>query len=114
MQLLRLREKGIVTNWGGLLNFSPSGGGIIKEGDLLGTGAYLKFFDRQRQNYTVSMEFEMLRNFNNNYELLRYITNLWCYLQIENSYRCSQLTTWQEKTETNLHQVRGWKYWKQK
>ena len=50
---------------GGLLNFGPSGGG----------GAYLKFFDRQRQNYTMSMEFEMLRSYNNHYELLRYITN---------------------------------------
>ena len=40
-----------------------------------GGGAYLKFFDRQRQNYTMSMEFEMLRSCNNHYELLRYITN---------------------------------------
>ena len=46
-------------------------------------GAYLKFFVRQRQNYIMSMEFE----FNKNYELLRY------YLQIENSYRCSQIGT---------------------
>ena len=56
---------------GGLLNFGLSGGGLIREG----WGAYLKFFDRQRQNYTMSMEFEMLRSFNKNYELLRYITN---------------------------------------
>ena len=55
---------------GGLLNFGLSGGGLIREG-----GAYLKFFDRQRQNYTMSMEFEMLCSFNKNYELLRYITN---------------------------------------
>ena len=26
-------------------------------------GAYLKFFDRERQNYTMSMEFEMLHSF---------------------------------------------------
>ena len=37
--------------------------------------AYLNFFDRQRQNYTMSIEFEMLRSFNNNYELLHYVTN---------------------------------------
>ena len=52
---------------GGLLNFGPLEGA--------GGGAYLQFFDRQRQNYTMSMEFEMLRSFNNNNELLRYITN---------------------------------------
>ena len=33
---------------------------------LLERGAYLKFFDRQRQNDTISMEFEMLRSFNSN------------------------------------------------
>ena len=32
-----------------------------------GSGGFLKFFDRQRQSYTISMEFEMLRCFNNNY-----------------------------------------------
>ena len=37
-------------------------------------GAYLKFFDRERQNYTMSVEFEMLCRFNN-YELSRYIAN---------------------------------------
>ena len=47
------------------------GGGLLERG---GRG-YLKFFDRQRQNYTMPMEFEMLCSFNNNYELLRYITN---------------------------------------
>ena len=47
----------LVLHTRGLLNFGPSGGG--EEG-----GAYFKFFDRQRQN--VSMEFEMLRSFNNN------------------------------------------------
>ena len=26
-------------------------------------GTYLKFFDRQRQNYTISMDFEMLHSF---------------------------------------------------
>ena len=40
---------------GGGLNFGPSGEG----GGLLERAAYLKFFDRQRQNYTMSMEFEM-------------------------------------------------------
>ena len=47
---------------GGLLNFGPSRGG-----GLLEKGAYLKFFDRQRQNYTISMDFEMLHSFHNNY-----------------------------------------------
>ena len=42
---------------------------------VLENGVNLKFFDRQRQNYTMSKEFEMLRSFNNKYELLRYITN---------------------------------------
>ena len=50
----------------------PPGGG--EGGSLLERGACLQFFDRQRQNYTMSMEFEMSRSFNNNYELLRYIT----------------------------------------
>ena len=40
-------------------------GGLLERG-LFRRGAYLKFFDRQRQNYTMSMEFEMLRSFNNN------------------------------------------------
>ena len=53
---------------------SPLEGIFIREGGRGGT--YLKFFDRQRHNYTMSMEFEMLHSFNNNYELLRYITNL--------------------------------------
>ena len=53
---------------GGLLNFRPPEG-------MEGGGAYLKFFDRQRQNYTMSMEFEILRSFDNIYELLRYTTN---------------------------------------
>ena len=35
--------------------------------------AHLKFFDLD--SYTLSMEFEMLRSFNDNYDLLRYITN---------------------------------------
>ena len=60
---------------------------------LLKKGAYLKFSDRQRQNCAMSMEFEMLRSFNNNYELLRYIPNLQRYLHIENSYRYSQIRT---------------------
>ena len=38
---------------GGLLNFEHS--------DLERGGGYLQFFDRQRQNYTMSMDFEMLR-----------------------------------------------------
>ena len=42
----------------------------------LGGGAYLKFFDRQRQNHTMSMESKMLCSFNNNYELLHYTKNL--------------------------------------
>ena len=46
------------------------GGGLIRGG-----GAYLKFFDRQRQNYTMCVEFEILRSFDNNHELLRYTTN---------------------------------------
>ena len=53
----------------------------------------------------MSMEFEMLCSFNacNNYELLRYIINLQLYLQIKNSYWCSQIRTWHSgKTETNL------------
>ena len=49
-------------------------GGLLNLGRGRG-GAYLQFLDRQRQNYTMSMEFEMLRSFNNNNELLRYITN---------------------------------------
>ena len=52
---------------GGLLNLGRGRGG--------GGVAYLQFLDRQRQNYTMSMEFEMLCSFNNNNELLRYITN---------------------------------------
>ena len=40
-------------------------GGLLERG-LFRRGAYLKFYDRQRQNYTMSMEFEMLRSFNNN------------------------------------------------
>ena len=55
---------------------SPLEGIPIREGGRGGGGTYLKFFDRQRHNYTMSMEFEMLRSFNNNYKLLRYITNL--------------------------------------
>ena len=60
---------------GGLFNFGHSRPGV-GGGGFLERGAYLKFFDIQRQNYTMSMEFEMLHNFNNSYELLRYITNL--------------------------------------
>ena len=58
---------------GGLLNFEPSGRDLIRGGGggLLERRAHLRFFDRQRQNCTISMEFEMLRSFNNNYELLR-------------------------------------------
>ena len=54
----------------GLLNIvrSGGGGGPIREG-----GTYLEFFDRQRQTYAMSLEFEMLHSFNNNDELLRYI-----------------------------------------
>ena len=52
--------------WGPL-----EGGGTFK----LERGGYLKFFDRERQNYTMSVEFEMLCRFNNNYELSRYIAN---------------------------------------
>ena len=50
---------------GDLLNFGPSGGegGLIRDEGLYREGAYLKFFDRQRQNYTMSMEFEMLHSF---------------------------------------------------
>ena len=40
---------------------------------MIREGACLKFFDRQRQNYTMSLEFEMLGSFNNNHELLHYI-----------------------------------------
>ena len=52
----------------GLLNFGPYGGGSYYRGELIkeGEGAYLKFFDRQRQNYTISMKFGMLRSFNSN------------------------------------------------
>ena len=61
---------------GGLLNsVHLEGGGLIREGGLLERGAYLKFFDRKRQNYTMSIEFEMLCSFDNNYELLHYTTN---------------------------------------
>ena len=38
-------------------------------------GAYLKFFDRPRQNYVMSVEFGMSRSFNNKYVLLYYTTN---------------------------------------
>ena len=48
------------------------GGG---RGSLLERRAYFKFFERERQNYTMSMEFEMLRSFENNYELLHYTAN---------------------------------------
>ena len=60
--------------------FGPPGGegrGLNREGG----GACLKFFDRQRQKYTTSMEFEMLRSFDNNYELLHY-TKLSIYIYI--------------------------------
>ena len=57
---------------GGLIYFRPPEG----RGGLIREGAYLKFFDRQRQNYTMSMEFEILRSFDNNYELLRYTEKL--------------------------------------
>ena len=52
------------------------GGGLIGEEGLLEREAYLKFIDRQRQNLTMFMEFELLCSFNNNYELLRYITDI--------------------------------------
>ena len=41
---------------GGLWNFGPSGegGGLWNFGPSGGGGAYLKFFDRQRQNHTMS------------------------------------------------------------
>ena len=45
------------------------GEGLIRE------EGHLKFFDRQRQNYTMSMESEMLHSFNNNCEILCYTTN---------------------------------------
>ena len=53
------------------LKFWARGGG-----GLLERGANLKFIRRQRQNYTMSMEFE-LRSVNNysNYELWHYLTN---------------------------------------
>ena len=35
----------------GLSNFGPSGGGLIRGGGV----AYLKFFDKQRQDYTMSI-----------------------------------------------------------
>ena len=56
--------KALISPWG-LIKFRAllkRGGG----GGLFDRGAYLKFFDRQRQNYIISMEFEMLRSFNNN------------------------------------------------
>ena len=40
-----------------------------------GEMAYLKFFDRPRQNYVMSVEFEMSRSFNTKYVLLHYTTN---------------------------------------
>ena len=55
---------------GGLLNFGPSqegGGELLERGTYQRGGTYLKFFGRQRKNYTMSMEFEML--------LLHYMTN---------------------------------------
>ena len=64
--------KALISPQGGLLYFGPPEGGR----GLLERGAYLKFFDRQRQNYTMSMEFEILRSFDNNYELLRYTEKL--------------------------------------
>ena len=42
------------------MKFRPSGGG---KGLIRDRGAYLIFFDRQRQNYTMSMEFEILHSF---------------------------------------------------
>ena len=56
---------GLIKIWA----LSRGGGGLIREGTCL------KFFDRQRQNYTMSLEFEMLGSFNNNHELLHYIAN---------------------------------------
>ena len=50
-----------------LLNVNLLEGGAYREGETK-----LKFFNRQRQNYTMSMESEMLHSFNNNIELLRY------------------------------------------
>ena len=52
-------------------NFRTSRGGW----SLLERGAYFKFFERQWQNFTISMELEMLCSFNTNYELLHYLTN---------------------------------------
>ena len=52
-------------------------------GGLLERGGYWKFFDRQRQNYTMSMEFEMLCGFNNNYELSFYINTILIFKNTE-------------------------------
>ena len=40
-----------------------------------GGAAYFKFFDRPRQNYVMSVKFEMSRSFNTKYVLLHYTTN---------------------------------------
>ena len=58
----------------------------------------------------------MLRSFNNNYEVLGFCNKPIALLAIENSYRLVVLKSEldKKKTETNLHEVRGWKYRKQK
>ena len=56
-----ISPRGAYQIWGPL----EGEGGLIRDGALLNRGAYLKFFDSQRQNCNMSMEFEMLRSFNN-------------------------------------------------
>ena len=51
-----------------------------------GGGGLSKFFDIPRQNYTISVEFGMLRSFNIKYELLHYITSFAATCKSETVY----------------------------
>ena len=37
------------------------GGGFFREGNVLEKGGSFKFFERQKQNYTMAMKFKMLK-----------------------------------------------------
>ena len=50
----------------------------------------------------MSVEFEMLRSFNNNYELLRYKNELIALLANRKKYRCSHLLDKKKQKLTNM------------